>query len=753
MMIFCRALIALLLGVFAGAATAADEAPTAGAKANRLLNAQSPYLRQHAYNPVDWHTWGPEAFEKARRENKPVFLSVGYATCYWCHVLARESFENTEIAKILNATTIPIKVDRERRPDVDATYMLATELMTQRGGWPNQVYLTPDLKPFYGFGYVPVDQFKQTIEGVAKGWSEQNAVILTDADRVAGVIADAMSRQAEAVPITQSVLRRASMHILARFDVFNGGLGTAPKFPQENIIQFLLHRAERDNDKVSGEAALVTLDNIVRGGIHDQLGGGFHRYAVDNAWAVPHFEKMLYNQALLVRALVRAYELTGLAHYAVAARSTLDFVLKRMKTTEGGFASAFDAETDGKEGVFYLWTVKQVEQALGGDADFAKAVFGITAEGNHEGSNTLRLTAPALELADQLQMPTAEFEKRLAALRAKLRDARDQRQALKRDDKILTGWNAMMVRALAEAAIVLKEPRYHAAATDVQATIMDKLGGRAGSLKRSLYDGAASVPATQSDYAFLGLSAVALFDLTGDHKWLEDAKMLARRMVELFEDKENGGYFLTEQATGFTRTKETDDSTMPSGNAAALELFARLTQRTPDVVWKQHMRNLQAAVTGIAATEPVGHAATLIAADIAERGESGPRQSAAHGAVRLTVARTPDMSGVSIRIKLAPGWHINAVNPRQDFLLPTRVKIDGIPPTALKFPSAVDRKLGFHNEMLRLYEGEVEITAPLPSGDAGKSARRISMDVQACSDKICLEPQSIRTFVQAVPEG
>lgn len=748
-MTFLRTALFFALSLFTASAAWSETKPTPGAKANRLLKAASPYLRQHAYNPVDWYEWGPEAFAKAKREGKPIFLSVGYATCYWCHVMARESFEDVEAAKLLNAHTIPVKVDRERRPDVDATYMLATELISQRGGWPNSVVLTPDLKPFFGFGYVPRDQFKDMIKQVANGWKEQRPVIIADAARLSDIIARAMNRRAKNVAIDQAALRRASMHILARFDVFNGGLGTAPKFPQENVIQFLLHRAERDDDKVSRDAALLTLDNMIRGGIHDHVAGGFHRYATDNAWAIPHFEKMLYNQALTTRALLKAYQLTGRRRYADAARASLDFVLREMTTDAGGLASAFDAETDGKEGLFYLWTDKAFKAALGDDTVFGAAIFGVTGDGNHDGQNTLRLVAPIAELAAAQKMTPEAFAQRYQRVIDKLAKARANRKPLIRDDKIVTGWNALIVRALVGASVVLDEPRYLDHAIRIQTFVHNKLGGASGDLKRAYFDGMASLDATQTDYAFVGLSALAIYDVTRDKNWLAAAERLAEKMVDLFHDKAAGGLFLTRTATGFIRTKEIDDSTIPSGNGAALELFARLARRTQNVHWRQRTLEQQSALSGIAVAEPVSHAATLLAADIAIRGETGPRQAAAHGALQVSVSRLVDRNSARVRLHVQPGWHVNSVTPKQDFLLPTRVRVDGIESKAVSFPAAIERKLGFHDEPLSLYEGTVNITVKLPAGRAAQMARRITLNLQACSDRVCLDPQLVRLLLPA----
>jgi len=747
-------LAAILMSVLMLSAVSANGAtgPKAGSKPNRLLNEASPYLKQHAYNPIDWHPWGEEAFAKARRENKPIFLSIGYATCYWCHVMARESFENKEIAAQINAAMISIKVDRERRPDVDATYMLATEIIARQGGWPNSVLLTPDLKPFFAFGYVPPAQFKDLIKRASTAWQEKPERLRADGERIAAIIKTAMTRQAQSVPITVPVLRRASLRVLSGFDVFNGGLGTAPKFPQENILLFLLHRAERDNDKLSREAALITLDNMIRGGIHDHLAGGFHRYAVDNAWAVPHFEKMLYNQALIVRALLKAYTLTGKRRYAVTARKTLDFVLSKMTTPEGGIVSAIDAETDGHEGLFYLWTEGEIKAALGPDADFAIKTFGVTAKGNLEGRNTLRFTQPPEQLAVAMKLTPQVFRARLQSVIAKLRATRAKRKPLIIDDKVLTSWNALMVRALAEAAHMLKEPRYAEAAKRVQTFILDKLGGANGKLKRSYFEGAAQLSATQTDYALAGLGALSLYDLSGEERWLKSAKVLALQMAKTFQDPKSGALFLTANATGFRRSHHTDDSTLPSGNASALELFGALSQRSQNVEWEHRARGLLAALSGLAVGEPISHAAALVAADLINRGGTGARQVTAHGRVHIDVKRTTDPRTALVRLTLDPGWHINSQQPEKDFLLPTQVSADGITQDAVKFPKPIPRKLAVFDKPLKLFEGQVDVAIRLPKGKARMEARRIVIRLQACSDSICLEPKIVTAMLPAAPQ-
>ena len=336
---------------------------------NRLANEDSPYLRQHAKNPVDWYPWGKEAFEKARKENKPILLSVGYSTCHWCHVMERESYSDKDIAAVLNANFVAIKVDRERRPEVDETYMIATEMLNQAGGWPNNVFLTPELKPFAAVTYLPKPQFKELMEQINTHWRTNPGPIMGQAERVASVIAAYMSSRIEARAITPALLKNLVKQATANFDEFNGGIGVAPKFPQESLLLFLLEQAERNLNTRAREVALTTLDNMLLGGIRDHVGGGFHRYAVDPQWRVPHFEKMLYNQALISQALAQAYRMTGHERYATALRETLDHVVRDMQLPGGAFATAFDADSktatgEKKEGTFFVWTPADITKAL-----------------------------------------------------------------------------------------------------------------------------------------------------------------------------------------------------------------------------------------------------------------------------------------------------------------------------------------------------------------------------------------------------
>ncbi|MDH3579424.1 MAG: thioredoxin domain-containing protein, partial [Hyphomicrobiales bacterium] len=472
---FCLALVAALF-ILPEAFAAAPGAGEAR-KANRLINEASPYLRQHAYNPVDWYPWGAEAFKKAKQENKPIFLSVGYSTCHWCHVMERESYSDADIARVINTNFVAIKVDRERRPDVDETYMLATQLISRSGGWPNNVFMTPERKPFYGGTYFPPDAFKSLLVQVAGIWRDEQNTLEKDADNIANAINTIMTRRVEAAEITPKVLKAATQAIVKNLDEFHGGFMETLKFPQEAVQMFLLRQAEKYDDKDALNAVTLTLDNLLNGGIQDHAGGGFHRYAVDPQWRVPHFEKMLYNQALMTQVLVRAYRITGTARYAAAARRTLDYVLDDMTASHGGFFSARDADSGEEEGTFYVWRPEQLEKALSPeDAKFARDVFGVSLIGNFEGQTTvLHLAKTPAEWAAELKISEAAFTTRLDAIRRTLAKTRASREAPLRDEKIVTAWNGMMIAAFAEAAAVLSEDKYRDAALKAATFIWDNI--------------------------------------------------------------------------------------------------------------------------------------------------------------------------------------------------------------------------------------------------------------------------------------
>ncbi len=757
-----RAVAALLIGLaMTGPVMPAGGTGEPTAKPNRLASEASPYLRQHAHNPVDWYPWGQEAFEKARRENKPILLSVGYSTCHWCHVMERESYSDPSIAEIINTGFVAIKVDRERRPDVDATYMLATELITRSGGWPNHVWLTPDLKPFMAGTYFPPMEFARVLNAISDLWRDEEMSIRIESNQIAAIIERLDSARIAAADITREALREAAGTFVADFDEFTGGFGIAPKFPREIALLFLLDLAEKERDAELLRVVTVTLDRMLDGGIHDHVGGGFHRYAVDNAWRVPHFEKMLYNQALMGQALIRAYRLTGTIRYADAARRTLDFVLADLTAPEGGFYSAYDADSEGAEGRFYLWTPEQLAAVLEPEeVELAEAVYDISAAGNFEHSNILYHPAHFAELAAARELTEAELLDRLAPIYVKLRAARAGREAPHRDEKVLAGWNGMMIAALAEAGAILKAPAYVAAAARAADFLWDGMGASEGKMQRYIFEDRSDLPATQSDYAFVGAGLIALFDATGDVKWRGRALELAEIMHDRFRDDAAGDYFLTEDVSTFMRGKERTDSALPAGNAVALDLFARLARRdgNPDHLNRGH--RLLAALSGLALEVPATGATALAAADRLLRGETGHVHYFGKGTVRATVLRAETPDDIRISLSIAPGWHVNANKPLEDFLVPTEVRLSGhdaeSAPITVRYPPPVRRRLGFAENELALYEGDVEIAVTLPAEIAEAEgfaalASRLRLDLQACSDEICLEPET--ALLSLSPEG
>jgi uncharacterized protein YyaL (SSP411 family) len=509
---------------------------------NRLAHEKSPYLLQHAHNPVDWFPWGPEAFEKARREHKPIFLSIGYSTCHWCHVMERESFENEEVAAVMNRYFVSIKVDREERPDIDKIYMTATQATTGGGGWPMSVWLTPDLKPFYCGTYFPPKNFVALLERIHEVWEANHAGILDQANRLTDALKQYTTMTGGDGNLDDAPLKLGLEQFRQMYDAEHGGFGGAPKFPRPVALNFLFRAGGAD-------MALHTLRKMGEGGLFDHLGGGFHRYSVDDRWLVSHFEKMLYDQAQLVCSYIDAYQITRDPFFADIARRTCDYVLRDMTAPDGGFYSAEDADSEGVEGKFYVWTRAEVEK-IAGEA-FCRA-YDVTAPGNWEhGLNVLHGTG---------------FPKE----RAKLFAARQKRVRPHRDEKIITAWNGLMIAALARAAQALDEPRYLAAA--------QKAARRYDAIPHLIRCG--NVRAVVDDYAFLANGLVDLYETDFDPAWLKKATALADEMIAKFYDADHGGFFMTagDDSSVLLRAKEDYDGAEPSGNSIATLLLLRLAQ-------------------------------------------------------------------------------------------------------------------------------------------------------------------------------
>jgi len=575
---------------------------------NRLIREKSPYLLQHAHNPVDWYAWGPEAFEKARRENKPIFLSIGYSTCHWCHVMERESFENEQTAALLNQNFISIKVDREERPDVDRIYMAFVQATTGGGGWPMSVWLTPDLQPFYGGTYFPPTAryghpgFPMVLESILEAWRRDRQGI-TQAGRDA--IEQLSKQSAVSAPAPGSVLRLDKDALDAGFYAFRrsydtryAGFGDAPKFPRPAVLNFLLRYHARTGNREALDMALDTLREMAKGGMYDQLGGGFHRYSVDARWHVPHFEKMLYDQAQLAISCVEAFQITGDAGYAETARGILDYVLRDMLDREGGFYSAEDADSvidpahpeEKGEGAFYIWSLQEIETIAGQPAtDWFCFRFGAEANGNvrtdphgeFTGKNILYCAHSIEETARQFETAHETVRQTLASASSKLLEARAKRVRPHLDDKILTAWNGLMISAFAKAGAALNEPRYAAAARRAADFIVSRMyDASTGTLLRRFREGDAAIPGFLDDYAFLTQALIDLYETGFEIRDLELALRLTAKQSKLFEDAEHGAFFSTAagDATLVMRIKEDYDGAEPSGNSIAVMNLLRLAQ-------------------------------------------------------------------------------------------------------------------------------------------------------------------------------
>jgi uncharacterized protein YyaL (SSP411 family) len=568
---------------------------------NRLASETSPYLLQHADNPVDWYPWGEAAFAKAKAENKPILVSIGYSSCHWCHVMEHESFEDESIAKLMNELFVCVKVDREERPDVDEIYMSAIHMMGQQGGWPLNVFLTPGGEPFFGGTYFPPETrygrigWPELLKSVAEIWKTRRE----DVGAQAGEVTQALQRMSlyetvSALPEAE-LFQRASDQVLARYDSTDGGFGGAPKFPPHETLEFLLRRHARSGNRREREVVDHTLKAMARGGIYDQLGGGFHRYSVDEKWLVPHFEKMLYDNAQLARIYVGAYQLTRDPEHARIAREVLDYVLREMTGKKGAFYSATDADSEGREGKFFVWTKAEIESLLGEDAVLFNRAYGVTEEGNFEdphhppapsekGMNVLHLVYTADEVAKQEKIAPEEAAKRLESARRTLLAARAKRVPPGLDDKVLVSWNGLMIGALAYAGRVLDEPRYVDAAERAADFILKEMRTRDGRLLRTWREGQAKIPAFLEDYAFLADALLDLYEATFELRRLRQAKEVASEMNRLFADDEGGAWYHTAaDATDLVaRVKTPTDAATPSANAVAVQVMIRLGALTGD---------------------------------------------------------------------------------------------------------------------------------------------------------------------------
>jgi len=567
--------------------------------ANRLAQETSPYLLQHKDNPVDWYAWGPDALTRAKEEDKPILVSIGYSACHWCHVMEHESFEDEQTAAEMNSRFVCIKVDREERPDVDAIYMEACQAMTGQGGWPLNVFLTPDQVPFYAGTYFPPEprhglpSWRQVLGAIDEAWRTRRAEIEESAGRIVNRLSGGALLQPSEDELDPGLLDQALENLRGAFDPVNGGFGGAPKFPPASTIEFLLRRGETD-------MTARTLRAMASGGMYDQIGGGFARYSVDAHWIVPHFEKMLYDNALLARAYLHGWQVTGEPLFEQVCRETLDWALREMRADEGGFYSALDADSEGVEGKFYVWTLDEVRKALGDDAEAAITALGMSEQGNFEGQN---IPVRAGDLP--------------AELRARLYDVRATRVWPGLDDKRLASWNALMISALADAGAVLGEERYLGPARACAEFVLGTMRDERGRLLRTYKDGRAHLNAYLEDHAFLVEGLLTLYESTFEPRWFAAARELADQMIERFADEERGGFFETssDHEQLVARRKDLEDNPIPAGNSSAAYGLLRLSALSGEHEYERRAEGVLRLLHEIAPRHPQAFAHLLQALD------------------------------------------------------------------------------------------------------------------------------------------
>ncbi|MGZ6295618.1 MAG: thioredoxin domain-containing protein [Candidatus Limnocylindrales bacterium] len=624
---------------------------TPAAHTNRLAGETSPYLLQHAHNPVDWFPWGPEAFERARLLDRPIFLSIGYAACHWCHVMERESFEDPATAADLNRSFVAIKVDREERPDLDALYMDAVQALTGQGGWPMNTFLTPDGRPFYGGTYFPPERrhglpaFREVLASIALAWYDDRAAVEAAATRLAEAVAAAqggpagqaahptgpgrlmgldgrplVGRPPPALSVDQALLEAAVEEIERGFDPQGGGWGATPKFPQPMTLEFLLRRHLATGSELPLAIAHRSLEAMAAGGIYDQLGGGFARYATDAAWLVPHFEKMLYDNAQLARVYLHAWQVTGEARYRAVTEETLDYLLREMAEPDGTFGASQDADTAGVEGGSYTWAAAEVAARLGPDGALFAAAYDVTAAGNWEGRTILRRVASDAALAVHHGLTEAEVGRRLAEARQRLLVARQERPQPARDDKALAAWNGLALAALAEASAAFGRADYRAAAERAANALLTHLPGPDGRLGRSWKDGRVSQAGVLEDHADLAEGLLALYQATFEERWFVAARDLLERVLAHFADPA-GGFFDTadDHERLIARPKGLTDNALPSGNAMAATALLRLAALTGEGRYRTAAEQALGLVTGLVGRYATAFAQWLVALDLAAR--------------------------------------------------------------------------------------------------------------------------------------
>lgn len=705
---------------------------------NRLILESSPYLLQHAHNPVDWYPWGREALAEARKKDCPIFLSVGYATCHWCHVMEEESFDDEAVASALKFGFIAVKLDREARPDLDHAFMVATQAFSGSGGWPNSLFLTPEGKPFFAGTYFPKHPFLQLLASIRASWNtaDRRRELVSQADQVAETVKQILASQDPASAIAEEAPHAAAVHMRRSFNSYDGGFSRTTQFPQETYLLFLLDYWRRYCDYGALAVAMATLHAMASGGLHDQIGGGFHRYTVDVNWRTPHFEKMLYNQALLLRVFTEAYSTTGTASFRRAANRIVDYLTRDMIVADGPAEGAFyaaedaDSETpDGKreEGYFYVWNPDQVIKALGEeDGHTAVEMLGIDRRPTVESGSV-----PHLHPDDEV-----DFEM-LDSLCDRLLEARASRPRPRRDDKVLADWNGLTIRALADAGVRLRNENYINVAVKAGEAVWSTLYQEDGGLRHFFAEGKAEGDGLLADHACLGLAFIALAEATQEAQWIQRAEQLAKDMQRFGEG--SGRFRESAEVGPLGPIYLADDGATPSGESSALEFLARLVTHTGSAEHRSRAELLRSAVAFSVNRNPPQRTVALVASEVLDNGPSEPSRPCAQGHGHVLVELVGEKLRISVTMQL--GWHVNSNQPLDGDLSATEVEIlEGPSPVSVTYPEPVERSLSDSSSKASIYEGKFEIEAVWDKAPSAPLA--IVLRVQACSGQNCLLPES-----------
>lgn len=734
---------------------------------NRLILEDSPYLLQHAHNPVNWYPWSEEAFADAEQQGKPLFLSIGYSTCHWCHVMEVESFDNPEVAEILNRHFISVKMDREQYPDIDEIYMTGVQLMSGQGGWPMSNFLLPDGKPFFGATYFPAAGFMGLLHQIVTAWADRRGELEISATKIAEAIDRILTDRKAAASLQPQLLEQTLQALLQREDRSDGGLAGQPKFPQEPLLLLMLDRIRRDRNLELMGFVERALDAMARGGIYDQVAGGFHRYSVDAQWLVPHFEKMLYNQSQLGLVYLQAYQLSGNAMFKRVCEQILDYVLRDMQLTEGGFYSATDADSEGREGTFFIWTVAELKEVLdSAELNFACSLFGVSEFGNFEGSNILNLSKPLTMSSAEAEVD--DFYAYLDGILGKLYEAREQRIHPLRDDKLIVAWSAAMITTLTKAAYAFDREDWLEAAERAAKFIWHQNVTETGQLKRIYLDGTVSIAGQLEDYANFIEALLSLFDVSNNINYLSQAAQLMEMTLSEFWDEESGGFYLSPaQQTGpqLTRSRNASDGATLSAVATALQCLMDLAKRRQLLDGSLHKEELayeekiDACIASLIAhinDNPMSHSSSLRAVIGNQQGSFDAIQYADGGRAKISLNKigtgSESSKKLECRISLRPGWHITANQQLEGEFQPIQLSIAEQEAqwsmVSCRYPDAIRNLKSSDGSLIAIYEDNfvigIELQRTNIQTDLLSASAGISLCLQLCNESRCLLPQTLQ---------